>query len=206
MEYLDIYDEEGNHLGKEERSVVHRDALWHKTVHCWLYDKEGNIYFQIRKDKNKLYTTASGHVQAGESVPEAFGREIKEEIGYEIDYTKAELINVVKFVMDREEPDGSLFKDRAFANVYCCEFAGNLNEFNYQEEELNGIVKINAQKALEIIEKERGETMAQKCFKENGKLKTEDILITFDDFLVNPGETAIEKYGEVLKFICDLIQ
>ena len=77
MEYLDIYDENGKYLGKEERSIVHRDALWHKTVHCWLYDKEGNIYFQIRKDKEKLYTTASGHVQAGETVKEAFGREVK---------------------------------------------------------------------------------------------------------------------------------
>lgn len=205
MEYLDIYDEEGKHIGKEERSIVHRDALWHKTVHCWLYDKEGNIYFQIRKDKNKLYTTASGHVQAGESLIEAFGREIKEEIGYEVDYEKAMEIDIVKFVMDREEPDGSIFKDRVFANVYCCEFEGNLDEFNYQEEELNGIVKINAKEVLEILEKEAGETMAKKCFKENGKLKTEDVLITFADFLVNPGETAIEKYGYVLRFICELI-
>jgi len=43
MEYLDIYDENGNYLGKEDRSIVHRDALWHKTVHCWLYDKYGNV-------------------------------------------------------------------------------------------------------------------------------------------------------------------
>lgn len=201
MEYLDIYDEEGKHIGKEERSIVHRDALWHKTVHCWLYDKEGNIYFQIRKDKNKLYTTASGHVQAGESLREAFGREIKEEIGYKVDYEKAMEIDIVKFVMDREEPDGSIFKDRVFANVYCCEFAGNLDEFNYQEEELNGIVKINAKEVLEIIKKETGKTQAEKCFKENNTIKTEEITITFDDFLVNPGETIVGKYGKILKFI-----
>lgn len=204
MEYLDIYDEEGNHLGKEERSIVHRDALWHKTVHCWLYDKVGNIYFQIRKDKNKLYTTASGHVQAGESVKEAFGREIKEEIGYDIDYTKAELIDIVKFIMDREEKDGSIFKDRAFANVYCCEFNGNLNELDYQEEELNGIIKINVNRALEMIKNESGETVGEKCYKENGIIKTEEVTIAFNDFLVNPGETAIGKYGEVLKFIIAL--
>ncbi len=39
MEYIDIYTENGEMIGKEDRSVVHRDALWHKTVHCWLYDK-----------------------------------------------------------------------------------------------------------------------------------------------------------------------
>lgn len=52
MEYLDIYDEQGQLLGKEERSIVHKEGYWHNTVHCWLYDLEGNVYFQIRKDKN----------------------------------------------------------------------------------------------------------------------------------------------------------
>jgi len=118
MEHLDIYDEQGNFLGKEERSIVHRDALWHKTIHCWLYDKEGNVYFQIRKKENQLYTTASGHIIAGESVTEGFGREIKEEIGVNIDINKAQLVAVVPFQLDREEKDGSLFRDRAFANVY----------------------------------------------------------------------------------------
>ena len=101
MEYLDIYDENGNFLGKEDRKIVHRDALWHNTVHCWLFDKEGNIYFQIRKDKKKLYTTASGHVKAGETIKEAFGREIKEEIGYAVNYNEAKLIEINKFVMKR---------------------------------------------------------------------------------------------------------
>lgn len=45
MEYLDIYDEDKNYLGKEERNIVHEKALWHNTVHCWLYNKNGNIYF-----------------------------------------------------------------------------------------------------------------------------------------------------------------
>lgn len=72
MELLDIYDEKGNHIGVEERNIVHRDALWHKTVHCWLYDKKGNIFFQVRKDRGTLYTTASGHLQAGESIAEGF--------------------------------------------------------------------------------------------------------------------------------------
>ena len=94
MEYLDIYDENGNFLGTEDRKVVHEKAYWHNTIHCWLYDNDGNIYFQIRKDKNKLYTTASGHVKAGETIKEAFGREINEEIGYKINYEEAEKITV----------------------------------------------------------------------------------------------------------------
>lgn len=205
MEYLDIYDEEGKFLGKEERSVVHKDALWHKTVHCWLYDKEGNVYFQIRTDKQKLYTTASGHVKAGETLEEAFGREIKEEIGYNVDYKKAKLIDVVKFIMDREESDGSVFRDRAFANVYGCIFEGNLSEFDFDEEELAGIVKLKAKDTLEVLKEERGTLSATKCYKENKEIKVIETTISFEDFLINKGETAIMKYGSVLEFITNEI-
>ncbi len=205
MEYLDIYDEQGQFLEKKERSIVHKEGYWHNTVHCWLYDLEGNIYFQIRKDKNKLYTTASGHVLAGETIKEAFGREIKEELGYQIDYEKAELVTINKFKMDRKEPDGSIFKDRAFANIYVCYFEGTLSEINFQEEEVRGIVKLNAQKALEILTNEKGECKAIISSKEKKKVEVKEDTIKFEDFLVNPGEKALEKYGKVLKFILNKV-
>ena len=203
MEYLDIYDEKGTYLRSEERGLVHKMGYWHKTVHCWLYDKDGNVYFQIRKDKNKLYTTASGHVLKGETVEEAFGREIKEEIGYNIEYNNAELIEINEFKMDREEADGSIFKDRAFANVYACLFQGNMEEFDFQENELAGIVAINVKDTLEVLKQESGNLTGRKCIKENGTTKTMDTTISFEDFLVNKGETAITKYGHVLSFIIE---
>ena len=205
MEYLDIYDENGNFLGKEERNVVHKRAFWHNTVHCWLYDFEGNIYFQRRKDKNKLYTTASGHVIAGETVKEAFGREIEEEIGYKIDYNDAKLIEINKFIMDREEKDGSIFKDRAFANVYACNFFDDLTKLDFDENELTGIVKINAKETLDVIKSEQGTIEALESFKVNNKIQIEKVKIKFLDFLVNPGETGFEKYGKVLEFIINEI-
>ena len=206
MEYLDIFDEQGNFLRKEKRSIVHEKGYWHNTVHCWLYDKEGNVYFQIRKDKQKLYTTASGHVKAGETIKEAFGREIFEEIGYPVDYEKAEKIEIVKFKLDREEKDGSIFKDRAFANVYACCFEGNVEDLNFDEEEVSGIVKINGKEALEIVREEEGKTKTLKSFKENGHCQVKEKNISFEDFLVNPGEKAIEKYGKVLEFILEKVK
>ncbi len=201
MEYLDVYNENGTFLGKEERGIVHRDALWHNTVHCWLFDQEGNVYFQICKDKKKLYTTSSGHVKSGETIKEAFGREIKEELGYEVSYNDAKLIEINKFVMDREEEDGSIFKDRAFANVYACLFTGSMNEFDFDSSELDGIVKLNAKETLEVLKKEEGILKSMKCYKENNNILIEDVIISFEDFLVNKNEKAITKYGKVLDFI-----
>lgn len=204
MEYLDIYDEQGNYLGKETRNIVHRDALWHNTVHCWLYDKDGNIYFQIRKDEQKLYTTASGHVKAGETIKEAFGREVEEEIGINIDYDKAIFVNVYKFIMDKNKSDGTLFRDRAFSNVYVCIFDGDDNNFSFDEEELLGLVKIDAKKTLNILKNEKGKINATIIQIENNDIVVREKQIGFNDFLVNYGETAIGKYGDVLKKIIEL--
>lgn len=201
MEYLDIYDENGNYIGVEKRDIVHKKALWHNTVHCWLYDKEGNIYFQIRKDENKLYTTASGHIIAGETIKEGFGREVEEELGIKVNYNEAILVDIVKFSLDKIKKDGSCFKDRAFANVYVCEFNRDNLEFNFDEDELNGLVRVNAKETLEILKKGEGSLNGEVILKDTIKKET----IKFSDFLVNNGETAIGKYGDVLNKIVELV-
>jgi len=204
MEYLDIYDENQNYIGKEERGIVHRDALWHNTVHCWLYDKQGNVYFQIRKDEGKLYTTASGHVLAGETIRQGFGREIQEEIGIKINYEEAVLVNVYKFVMDKVKADGTVFRDRAFSNVYVCEYKDKETDFNFDENELQGLVKVNAKDAMELFKSKHGKingTVIKKCEKSNN---VENKEILFEDFLVNKGETAVGKYGDILNKVMEL--
>ena len=204
MEYLDIYDEEKKFLGTEERNIVHRDALWHNTVHCWLYDIEGNVYFQIRKEEEKLYTTASGHVLAGETIKEAFGREIYEEIGINIDYEKAEFVNIYKFIMDKEKKDGTIFRDRAFSNVYVCIFNGEITNFNFDENEVLGLVKVNAIQTLEILKNEKGTIYGTVIKKDQESNIETNKKINFEDFLVNKGETALGKYGDVLNKVIKL--
>lgn len=201
MEYLDYYDENGNYIGKEDRAIVHKDALWHNTVHCWLYDKAGNVFFQIRKDEEKLYTTASGHVISGESIKEGFGREIKEEIGIDVNYNEASLVEINKFVMDKVKKDGSLFRDRAFANVYACDFEGQISEFNFDESEIIGLVKVSARDALSLFEKGEGSIKGTVIKKNEDGNTCHDRDINLNEFLVNKGETAIGKYGNVLNHI-----
>ncbi|MBR1413587.1 MAG: NUDIX domain-containing protein [Bacilli bacterium] len=204
MEYLDIYDENQNYLGKELRDVVHRDALWHKTVHCWLFDKDGNIYFQRRKDRKTLYTTASGHILAGETVKEGFGREIKEELGIDINYEEAILVDVVKFKMDKIKNDGTIFKDRAFANVNVYEYNDSDTKFNYDEEELSSIVKVNANDTLNLFLKGSGLVKGIEIIKTSNGINIETKDIDISEFLINDGETLINKYGDVLKKVIEL--
>ncbi len=204
MEYLDIYDENRNLIGTEERGKVHSLGLWHNTIHCWLYDKSGNIYFQIRKDEGTFYTTASGHVLAGETLQEAFGREVKEEIGLDIDYDNAKQIDLVVWKMDRENKDGTMFKDRAFASIFACLFNGDYNDFNFQESEVKGVVKVNAKDTLEMFKGNIKKINATIISLINNKNVEEQREVTIDDFLITKGETQLTKYGDVLSNIIKL--
>ncbi len=206
MEYLDIYDEDGNFVGKEERGVVHANALWHKTVHCWLFDRMGYVYFQVRAEEKKLYTTASGHVLAGETLEQGFVREIFEEIGYRVPYSKAIHLSSFKFTLDKVKKDGSVFKDRAMANIFACEFDDDISKFNFDPNELDGLVRVKAKDALELFEKKDGRISGFVIKNVDGKNIETAQQIEFSDFLVNKGETALGKYGDVLREIIKILE
>lgn len=206
MEFLDIYDENGKFIGKEERGIVHKNGLWHKTVHCWLYDKDGFVYFQIRHEEKKLYTTASGHIMAGETLEQGFAREIFEEIGYSVLYEKVKHIETFKFYLDKIKADGSEFHDRVFANIFVSEFDGDISKFNYDPNELDGLVKVKATEALELFKAEQGQIDGVEIKMHNGKTEAQPRKIDFSEFLVNNGETALGKYGNVLNAIINILK
>lgn len=200
MEYLDVYDKNGQYIGKEERKIVHQKGLWHKTVHCWLYDKNGNVYFQIRKEEKKLYTTASGHVLAGETIEEAFDREVSEEIGIDTSKLNKEQIDTVHFRLDREK-NGNVFIDRAYANVFICEIVLNISEFSFDLNEVEGLAKVNVEDVFDLLRYEKGSIDGTLISSRNGQICEEKRNYSFDDFLVNNGERGISKYGFILERI-----
>ena len=132
---------------------------------------------------------------------EAFQREIKEEIGLDIDASDATKVGVVPFQMDRVKEDGSIFKDRAFANVYVDLYEGNYEDFHMDENEVSGIVIVSAKDALDLFQKESGSIFGREISLDNTMIERD---ISFSEFLVNDGETALEKYGDVLKKIVEL--
>lgn len=198
MEKIDYYNENMEYMGTENRDIVHQNGWWHKTVHCWLYDKNGNIYFQIRRDKNKYYTTASGHLSAGETVKEAFGRETKEETNLTVDYDKAIKLNITLWSMDSEK-NGVLIKDRAFANVYLLEYNEDASDFT-ENEEVSGLALVNAKDCLELF-KENKKTIEATIIKEG---KREKKIVGIEDFLINKMETGLSKYEDILVKVINL--
>lgn len=87
IEILDVVDADDLvMMGAMERGEIHRRRLFHRSVHVLLIDEEGRIYLQRRsfekaEHPGKWDSSASGHVESGESYQEAAGRELEEEIG-----------------------------------------------------------------------------------------------------------------------------
>ena len=203
MEYLDYYDEDGNYLGYKSRDEVHKEGLWHNTVHCWLYEMDGSVYFQIRKDSGKFYTTASGHVLKGETIKDAFRREINEEIGLDIDSSDATLVDIVPWRMDKIK-NGTLIKDRAKANVYVDLFEGDLDSFKFDPNEVLGVVKVKAKDALNLFKNGKGEIEAEIITTKDNKNVKISKLVSIDDFLVMEHETTYDKYKDVLNKVIEI--
>lgn len=85
-ELFDICDADDNVIGRATRSEVHARGLLHRAVHVFVFNSRGELLIQLRsaeKDEFPLcYTSsASGHVDAGESYEAAAIRELREELG-----------------------------------------------------------------------------------------------------------------------------
>ncbi|TVP81113.1 MAG: NUDIX domain-containing protein, partial [Puniceicoccaceae bacterium] len=86
IEIFDVVDADDHILRKASRSTVHRERLFHRAIHVFIFNEAGQLYLQRRsmtKDTapGKWVSSCSGHVDSGESYDDAAYRELGEEIG-----------------------------------------------------------------------------------------------------------------------------
>jgi isopentenyl-diphosphate delta-isomerase type 1 len=85
-EILDMVDENDQVIGQATRAHIHRAGLRHRAVHIFLFNPHGELFIQKRaatKDTFPLCydSSASGHLDSGESYEHCAVREIQEELG-----------------------------------------------------------------------------------------------------------------------------
>jgi isopentenyl-diphosphate Delta-isomerase len=88
-ELLDVVDGEDTLVGTAERGEIHRRRLFHRAVHIFVVDDRGRLYLQRRSWSKDQYpglwdSSASGHVDSGESYSQAARRELQEELGIDL--------------------------------------------------------------------------------------------------------------------------
>lgn len=87
-EMLPVVDGRDRVVGQERRGVIHARGLSHRAVHVLVFDAGGRLYLQRRSAAKDTYpgcwtSSASGHVDLGETYDQAAARELKEELGLE---------------------------------------------------------------------------------------------------------------------------
>ena len=85
-EIFDVVDADDNVIGQATRSEVHARNLLHRAANVFVFNTNGQLLLQKRsatKDQFPLcYTSsASGHLDAGETYEQAAVRELEEELG-----------------------------------------------------------------------------------------------------------------------------
>src|SRR5262245_49045805 len=85
-EVFDIVNERDEVVGQKPRSEVHRLKLNHRAVHVLVFNSRGELFLQKRSMKKDCCpgtwdSSASGHLDSGESYDACCVRELREEIG-----------------------------------------------------------------------------------------------------------------------------
>ena len=99
-EQIDVLNADGTPAGYAcGRTKVHAEGLWHRTIHVWAFNPEGKILFQLRsrvKENNPglLDTSCAGHISAGDSSINAAVRELREELGHNIQSSPIAFFNL----------------------------------------------------------------------------------------------------------------
>jgi isopentenyldiphosphate isomerase len=89
-EIFDVVNEEDQVVGRRPRTEVHRLGLMHRAVHVLVFNARGEVFLQKRsmtKDRQPgLWdSSASGHLDTGESYDACAIREVREEIGLRLE-------------------------------------------------------------------------------------------------------------------------
>ncbi len=87
-EIFDVVNERDEVIDRRPRSEVHRLGLNHRAVHVLLFNSRGEIFLQKRsltkdREAGKWDSSASGHLDSGESYDDAAVRELREELGWQ---------------------------------------------------------------------------------------------------------------------------
>ncbi|MFC1721446.1 NUDIX domain-containing protein [Patescibacteria group bacterium] len=154
MEKFDIIDKEGNKTGEYiPRERVHREGLWHKSVHVWIINDKDELLIQKRapeKDShpNEWDISTAGHISSGETPISTAISEAKEELG--IDITENELKKLFTH-KNQSIQHGGKFINNEFTDVYLVRKNVDVQKLKLQPEEVSEVKLVHYKDLQKII-------------------------------------------------------
>ena len=126
MEYWDLYTEDRKYTGETHiRGEELPDNRYHLVVHVWIRNRRGE-YLISQRDASRpsfplMWETVGGSVVKGENSLQGAVREVKEEIGLDLDASSGKLL----FSKVRKTLNGRKFND--ILDVWLFEYNGEVD-------------------------------------------------------------------------------
>jgi isopentenyldiphosphate isomerase len=190
-EYLDIYNSNGVHLGKDTREIIHQKGMWHKTFHCWIIftNEAGEDCLLMQKRAagkasapNKLDSSVAGHFEAGEDILGGI-REFKEETG--IDINSQDLIPLGIRISVSDYRANNINKE--LQEVFFIKKVVPLESLTLPADEVAGMVELPVDRCIELFDHQVDHFFARGIFNDDvsspGKPFIKTTKITIDDFI-----------------------
>ncbi len=118
-EIFDVVNERDEVIGQRPRSEVHRLKLKHRAIHLLVFNARGDLFLQKRSESKDCFpgkwdSSASGHLDCGESYDACVLREAREELGLELSACPPRILSIAACEETGHE----------FVQVYRCESEG----------------------------------------------------------------------------------
>lgn len=139
-EFFDVLTEEGEFTNRvESRKKCHKEGLWHKAVALFIMNSKNQVLLQKRSANKRMWPnlwdiTAGGHVLAGEFGFQSIIREIKEEIGIDVDKKDILFIGASTSINVNKEKD---ILNKHFNEYYIVNKDVNVSDLKLQSEEVS---------------------------------------------------------------------
>ena len=90
---LTVVNENNEVLESLDRRTIHRENLYHRAAHIFIFNRLGELFLQKRSHRKDNFprlwdSSAAGHVDADEGYMECAVREVREEIGLDCSLSK----------------------------------------------------------------------------------------------------------------------
>lgn len=165
-ELIDVLNEKGAYTGKvETREICYKEGLWHKAVAVFIVNSKDQVLLQKRSANKKMWPnmwdiTAGGHVIAGEFGFQTIIREVKEELGIDLDKNDMTFIGSAVSSNIKGENISNLFNEFYIVNKDVDE-----TKLKLQEEEVSEVKWVDKNAIIERIKNNyEGITDKESCW------------------------------------------
>lgn len=152
QEFFDVINEKGDYTGEvETREKCHKEGIWHKAVAVFVINSKNQVLLQKRSALKKAWPnmwdiSAGGHVLSKEFGFQSIIREIKEELGVEIN--SKDILFIGATISNKENEN---MKDNHFNEYYIVNKDIDISKLNLQKEEVSDVKWFEMNEIVERI-------------------------------------------------------